>query len=359
MAALLTARARHRIIDVDLCLDLEQAPITVLFGPSGSGKTTLLRCLAGLDRPDAGSLVSFGDCVWDNTGVHVSVKDRGVGYVFQDNTLFPHLDVDANVAYGLHRVPRRERPELVAHALARAGASHLSGRSTTGLSGGEGQRVALARAIAPSPRLLLLDEPLSALDTPTRTRLRTELRSLLLASGIPTIVVTHDRAEALALGDQVVVLIDGRVRQVGAVQDVFSRPVDQQVADAVEVETVVLGSVRSRGDGLMVVDVAGTHITALDDPELDLASPVLVCIRAEEVALQPRDTVVRDSPRNHLPCTVMALADQGHLVRVDLDAGFHLAAYVTRPTREDLALEVGSGVMAAVKAPAVHLVARA
>ena len=328
MAALLTARARHRIIDVDLCLDLEQAPITVLFGPSGSGKTTLLRCLAGLDRPDAGSLVSFGDCVWDNTGVHVSVKDRGVGYVFQDNTLFPHLDVDANVAYGLHRVPRRERPELVTHALARAGASHLTGRSTTGLSGGEAQRVALARAIAPSPRLLLLDEPLSALDTPTRTRLRTELRSLLLASGIPTIVVTHDRAEALALGDQVVVLIDGRVRQVGAVQDVFSRPVDQQVADAVEVETVVLGSVRSRGDGLMV-------------------------------ALQPRDTVVRDSPRNHLPCTVMALADQGPLVRVDLDAGFHLAAYVTRPTREDLALEVGSDVMAAVKAPAVHLVARA
>ena len=195
--------------------------------------------------------------MWDAARVHVTPRRRRVGFLFQDHALFPHLDVDANVAYGLHQLARRDRAARVHEALEIAGASHLTGRATRELSGGEAQRVALARALAPRPRLLLLDEPLSALDSPTRTRLRVDLRQRLLAAGVPTLVVTHDRTEALTLGDRMVVIIDGRLHQVGPVPDVFSRPSDLAVADAVEAETVVAGTVpafstawRSCGSGM-------------------------------------------------------------------------------------------------------------
>ncbi|MDD9205090.1 ATP-binding cassette domain-containing protein, partial [Georgenia sp. 10Sc9-8] len=196
-------------------LPLGGPPVTVLFGPSGSGKTTVLRVLAGLDRTPGGRVVMDGT-VWDDGARHhLPARRRRVGYLFQDHALFPHLDVDANVAYGLVGVPRAERAGWVRAALRAADAGHLTGRRVAGLSGGEAQRVALARALAPSPQLLLLDEPLSALDGPTRAHLRAELRRILVAQAVPTVVVTHDRAEALALADRVVVLVDGRVRQTG------------------------------------------------------------------------------------------------------------------------------------------------
>lgn len=333
--------------------------MTVLFGPSGAGKTTLLRCVAGLDRPEHGSHISLEDQVWDAPGVHVPARHRRVGYLFQDHALFPHLDVDANIAYGLHQLARRDRRARVREALQAAGATHLAGRATRELSGGEAQRVALARALAPRPRLLLLDEPLSALDTPTRTQLRTDLRQRLLAASVPTLVVTHDRTEALALGDRIAVLIEGRLRQLGSVEDVFSRPSDPQVADAVEVETVVWGKVGGRDEGLTRVRVGAAELLAVPDHDLATGIEVLVCIRAEEVALQISPAPHPASPRNHLVATVTALTPDGRLLRVDLDAGFHLAAYITRPTRDDLDLVPGSPVIAVIKAPAIHLVPRA
>lgn len=359
MATTLTARVRRHILDVELTLDLDEAPVTVLFGPSGSGKTTLLRCLAGLDRPEPGSRISFGDRVWDDAHVHEPARNRQVGYLFQDHALFPHLDVNANVAYGLHHLPRGERPARVRDALASAGVAHLAGRATRQLSGGEAQRVALARALAPRPRLLLLDEPLSALDGPTRTLLRTELRQRLLAAAVPALVVTHDRAEALALGDRIAVLIDGTLRQVGSIQDVFSRPTDSHVAAAVEMETVVQGTVCGHGNGLTSVQVGTTELLAVAEDDLPLGAEVLVCIRAEAVALQTTQQPHRASPRNHLPATVIAITSTGPLLRVDLDAGFPLAAYITHPTLDDFHLSAGSHVIAAIKAPAVHLVPRA
>jgi molybdate transport system ATP-binding protein len=358
MATSLTARVRRHRLDVDLELDLEEAPVTVVFGPSGAGKTTLLRCIAGLDRPEAGSHVRLGDEVWDDAARHVPSRRRRVGYLFQDHALFPHLDVEANVGYGLHRLSRRERASRVREALETAGADHLSGRAPRELSGGEAQRVALARALAPGPRLLLLDEPLSALDGPTRSRLQADLRQRLLDSRVPALVVTHDRTEALTLGDRIAVLIDGRLRQLGHVEAVFSRPADPEVARAVETETVVAGTVLGDAEGLTRVGVGRVELVTVSGSGLAPGAAVLVCIRAEEVALQLPDRDLKDSPRNHLSATIAAITPAGPLLRVDLDAGFPLAAYVTTSTGEDLYLSPGQTVTAAIKAPAVHLIAR-
>jgi molybdate transport system ATP-binding protein len=357
----LTVRVRRHVVDADLVVPLGGPPVTVLFGPSGAGKTTLLRCVAGLERPDQGSVVAFGDEVWCDDGRHVPARSRRVGLLFQDHALFPHLDVDDNVAYGLRGVPRPQRGARVTEALSTAGAAHLAGRRVAELSGGEAQRVALARALAPRPRLLLLDEPLSALDTPTRSRLRVDLREVLVRSGTPTLLVSHDRTEVLALADRVAVVVGGRVLQVGEPAAVFGRPVDAAVARVVGVETAAPGVVRSRGDGVVGVEVGSgvSRLTAVELPGETVLRPgdeVLVCIRAEDVALELPGRGGASSPRNHLPGTVTALAVDGPLVRVDVDCGFPLAAYITRPAREELGLEPGAAVVATVKGPAVHLV---
>ena len=356
MATTLTARVRRHILDVELAVDADRAPITVLFGPSGAGKTTLLRCLAGLDRPEPGGHISLAGQGWDGDGVHVPARHRRVGYLFQDHALFPFLDVSGNVAYGLHHLPHRDRPARVRAALEAAGAAHLADRPTRQLSGGEAQRVALARALAPQPRLLLLDEPLSALDGPTRARLRTELRQRLLASGVPTIVVTHDRAEALALGDHIAVLIEGRLRQLGAVPEVFSRPADPLVAEAVDMETIAPGTVTGCADGLASVRTGGVELQAATDQDLAPGAEVLVCVRAEHVALETDPGGHRTSARNRLPATISGIMPHGPILRVDLDGAFPLAAYVTYPTRDDLELEPGRLVTAIIKATAIHLV---
>ncbi|MBB3036950.1 ABC transporter ATP-binding protein [Hoyosella altamirensis] len=358
MAPALTIRVRHRLLDVDLELPMDSAaPVTVLFGASGAGKTTLLRCVAGLEKPAPPSRIAFGPEVWNDGRHQVRPRHRRVGYLFQDHALFPHLSVDANVAYGLVGVPRGERRTRTNSALATAGATHLSGRATSELSGGEAQRVALARALAVDPRLLLLDEPLSALDGPTRARLRTELRSILVATGTPTLLVTHDRTEALALGDRIVVLVNGHVHQQGPVESVFSQPATPHVAEAVGVENVLPGTVEGNGDGVVHIRLSSGTLTALDPGDLVVGTRVLACIRAEDVALEATEPH-RASPRNHIPALVRSVVSEGPLQRVELDAGVPLAAYITRPACEDLGLAPGSRVTAVMKATAVHVIAR-
>lgn len=359
MAATLTARVRSKIVDIDLELEAAHGLVTVIFGPSGSGKTTLLRCLAGLDRPQPGSLIRYDDHTWDDTGTHVPPRARGVGLLFQDHALFPHLSVEANVGYGLHRTPRQQRAAKVRQALENADAGHLLGRKAAGLSGGEAQRVALARALAPDPRLLLLDEPLSALDAPTRAGLRTDLRRILLTANVPTLLVTHDRTEALTLGDRIVVLINGDLRQVGPVDEVFSRPADTDVAAAVHVENVLRGQHQGTQDGLSVVTVGNHRLLAMPDASSTSGEDVLVCFRAEEVALElAGQTQHASSPRNRIAGIVRAITMEGPLCRVELDAGFPLVAYVTRLTRDDLDLRPGQPLTAAIKTPAIHIVPR-
>lgn len=353
---LLDAHVRRHVVDAHLQLAAAGGLVTALFGPSGAGKTTVLRVLAGLERTTGH--VRLNGRTWDDGATHLKSRHRRVGYLFQDAALFPHLDVDANIAYGLHTLPRVARPRRVAEALAAAGAEHLAGRRVPELSGGEAQRVALARALAPRPSLLLLDEPLSALDTPTRARLRTELRRVLLAQQIPAIIVTHDRAEALALADQVVVLIAGRVHQTGSPQHVFERPTDPAVAAVVGVETAVPGVVHGTRDGLVQVRVGELTLQALHETSVAPGTTVLVCIRAEDVALQLPATEQPASPRNRLSGRIRALLDEGPLVRAEIDCGFTLFAYVTRQAAADLALAVDQRVLAVVKSPSVHLIVR-
>ncbi len=337
--------------------------ITVLFGASGSGKTTVLRCLAGLEIPDEGE-INFGGEIWfqksgkrkAESGNHFLLpRKRRVGFVPQDYSLFPHLTVAHNVGYGLNDLPATERTARMAETLRWLGLDGLEHRRSHELSGGQQQRVALARAVARRPKLLLLDEPLAALDTPTRLRLRGELRQLLRQLGIPTILVTHDRFEALALGDDVVVLHDGRNVQHGAAHEVFSRPVNLAVAEITAVESIQPGHILETREGMATVAVGDARLTALAGDLPPEAREVYVCIRAEDVVLVRAD-IVQSSPRNRLPATVRALAREGPLIRVDLDCGFPLTALLTRSACEELALHVGAQLVAMVKAPQVHLI---
>jgi len=330
--------------------------ITVLFGASGSGKTTILRCLAGLERPQIGT-ISFGQEGWFDSAKKVfqPPRKRGVGFVPQDYALFPHLSVARNVSYGQQELPAAERASRVTEISRWLGVEGLEHRLPSELSGGQQQRVALARAVACGPKLLLLDEPFAALDLPTRSRVRSELRQLLRQLGIPTILVTHDRLEALALGDAVVVLHDGLNVQQGAVHEVFSRPVNLAVAEIAAVETIQPGRVLATRDGLATVTVGEVRLIALAGILPPETSEVYVCIRAEDVSLM-RSGKFESSPRNRLAASVRAVAREGLLVRVDLDCGFPLTALLTESAREELALREGTEVLALIKASQVHLI---
>ena len=345
------------LITVDELRVPAAAGVTVLFGASGSGKSTVLRCLAGLERPDTG-LIQFGQSVWSDAATREFLPPRGrqAGFVPQDYALFPHLTVEGNIAYGLNGLPRAEQRQRVAGTLKWLGLEGLEKRLPGELSGGQQQRAALARAIAPRPRLLLLDEPLSALDAPARLRVRGELRALLRQCDTPTILVTHDRQEALALGDQLVVLHEGRVVQQGRVAEVFSRPNSRAVAGILAVETIQPGRVVDRGEGLVTVAAGSVHLVALAEGLAAGASQVLVCIRAEDVILA-RGPEVQSSPRNRLSATVLGMAREGPMVRVDLDCGFPLAALLTNQGCQELGLREGERVQALVKAPQIHLIA--
>ncbi len=217
MAPEITLNIRKTFVDratiaVQLRLPLDPPSVTILFGPSGSGKTTILRCLAGLEQPEEGT-ISWNGHIWFDaaTHVHVPPQARGLGYMAQAYALFPNYTVEGNIAYGLSGLSVQEKKARVNEVLSLLQIKQLAQQKPTQLSGGQQQRVALARAIARRPQLLLLDEPLSALDAPTRTKLCEDLRMLLTRLAIPAVVVTHDWTEALALGDQMAVIDEGRV----------------------------------------------------------------------------------------------------------------------------------------------------
>jgi molybdate transport system ATP-binding protein len=343
-------------VEGDFRRPTDRFSITVLFGPSGCGKTTTLRCLAGLERPEEGRIV-FEKTPWFDAGrrVFLTPQQRDIGYLFQEYALFPHLTVGGNVAYGLRGVSRSERRRRVGEMLDLLQLAGLENRYPNQASGGEQQRIALARVLVRRPRLLLLDEPLSALDQPTREQLRPELRRLLVGFGIPVVLVTHDRIEAMALADDLIVLDRGRVRQQGAVEAVFNRPADVQVARIVGMENVQPGRVVRTEEGLATVAVGNTQLVALaPNPP---AEQVYVCIRAEEVGLQKGNSSHVNS-RNRLAGVINTLTPEGPLVRVAVDCGFTLHALVTRTASAELALRTGEAIIALVKAPSVHLIAR-
>jgi molybdate transport system ATP-binding protein len=340
-----------------LDVTLRPGSMLVLFGPSGAGKTTILRQIAGLEKPDAGT-IRFGREVWCDIAAQQwrPAQERRVGVVFQEPSLFPHLTVRDNIRYGVRpgTDPGRTPNAEIARVL---GLADLENRYPRALSGGEAQRVALARALTPGPRLLLLDEPFAALDAPTRLRLRREVRALLHATGTPAVLVTHDRTEALAMGDAVAVVIGGRVRQVGPIADVFSRPADAATAASLGIEGVVPARVVACSGGVLEVRVEHVVLHVAERDPIPPGTEVYACIRAEDVTLETRSPGGA-STRNHLAARVVGIASEGPIDRIALDCGFPLDALITRRSREELNLTPGSQVTAAIKATSVHLVPR-
>jgi tungstate transport system ATP-binding protein len=343
------ARAGRVLVDVPE-FALQRGEVTALIGPNGAGKTTLLLQLALLQRPDTGEISFDGAPV---RGRELALRRR-MAVVFQE----PHLldrGVAANVETGLRLrgVPRAERKARVARWLARFGIAGLARRSSRTLSGGEAQRVSLARAFALEPEVLLLDEPFSALDQPTREAITADLAEALSETGVTALVVTHDRDEAARLGDRVAVMIEGRIKQSGPPADVFSAPADEQTAAFVGIETIVPAAVIDRADGLVRLRVGSHEVEAIADGTF---TEGLVCLRPEDVTLSSAAEHAPDSARNRLPGRVTRIVTGGADARVEIDCGFRVIARVTRRSLDDLGVAAGSSVIASFKATAVHLI---
>jgi molybdate transport system ATP-binding protein len=350
--------ASRFIVAPKLDVTLPAGGFLVLFGPSGGGKTTILRQIAGLERPDR-ALVRWAGETWCDSaaGIWRTPQERRVGVVSQQPALFPHLSVRDNIEYGLGAWTPDRRHRRSDELLELLDIADLAVRLPPALSGGQAQRVAVARALAPQPQLMLLDEPFAALDAPARMRLRRDVRTLLRRIGTPAVLVTHDRGEALAMGDLMAVVIGGRVRQTAQISEVFSRPIDVEVAASLGVEAVLPARVVDSAQGLVGVAIGPVLLQVADRDGIAVGSDVYACIRAEDVTLQVQ-SAVHASTRNHLAGRVVSISPEGAVDRVSLDCGFPLDALVTHRASEELKLEAGMSITAAIKATSVHLVAR-
>ena len=347
----MTLRADIRLrlgrFDLAVALDVADGETVAVLGPNGAGKSTLLRALAGLLPLDEGR-ISIDDTVIDDptTRTFVVPERRHVGVMFQDYLLFPHLSVLENVAFGLRSrgVARSEARRRAQEWLVRVGLADRGGAKPGSLSGGQQQRVALARALLTEPRLVLLDEPLAALDVGTRTELRRDLRVQLAAFGGARVLVTHELLDAVALADRLVVLEDGRVAQSGAVQEVTSRPRSRYVADLVGVNLL-----RGVAQGHEItLDSGGVVITA--DP---VAGDVYVAIQPHSVSLHRARP--EGSPRNVWSGRVRGVDLLGDRVRIHVDGEVAIVAEVTPAALADLGLHDGSELWASVKATEVDV----
>jgi molybdate transport system ATP-binding protein len=335
---------------LDVELSVEPGECLALVGPSGAGKTSVLRAIAGLLRPARGRVVC-GEDTWLDTASNVDVppERRGCGYLFQEYALFPHLSAWRNVGYALPREHRRERAHEL---LERFGLGDRGHARPHELSGGERQRVALARALAPRPRVLLLDEPLSALDARTRARASRELGAALRDAGVPALLVTHDFGEAALLGTRIAVLDAGRIVQQGAASELAAAPASAFVADLTGA-VVLTGSARPGGDGLTLVDLDGGGQAASIDAG---SGRVAVSVHPWEIALAPAGDRSSGSAQNRVDAEVTSVTHVGNRVRVGLEAGQPLVAEVTEPAVRALGLHPGARVSASWKAAATRLV---
>jgi molybdate transport system ATP-binding protein len=340
---------RRGPLTVDLAVRVADGEVLAVLGPNGAGKSTLLRVLAGLLPLDGGRVVVDADTVWDDDRVHVPAHRRSLGMVFQDHLLFPHLSVTDNVAFGLRtRGVRRAAARRTAEAwLERVGLAGFGDRRPGELSGGQAQRAALARALVGDPRLLLLDEPLSALDARTRLTVRAELRHHLADFAGSAVLVSHDPVDAMALADRVVVVEDGVVVQAGTPAEVARRPRTDYVARLVG---LVLLPGTAAGTTVLL---DGGGAVSVGEPA---SGPVLVAIRPASVSLYLQRPA--GSPRNVWPARLVTATPHGSEVRCDLAGEVPLTADVTATSFAELGLAPGADVWASVKAAAVTVYTR-
>jgi molybdate transport system ATP-binding protein len=341
-------------IDLDVALEVPNGECMALAGPSGAGKTTILRLLAGLATPREGRVECDG-VLWLDTanGTALPPERRRCGYVFQDYALFPHMPAWQNVAYALRHAPRGERRTRATELLERFGAAHVADSKPRELSGGERQRVALARALASDPRLILLDEPLAALDPRTGAHAARELAGFLNDAGVPTVLVTHDFSQAALLGDVVAVIDSGQIVQRGSAAELAASPASGFVADFTGAN-VLIGTARAGSDGLTLVELEGGGVVVSAEPA---TGPVAVSVYPWEVELEPPRSEHAGSARNRVEATVTSVTPLGARVRVGLSAPQPLTAEITDASLERLSLRPGVPVVATWKAAATRLAA--
>ncbi len=344
-----------------LDVDFEIPPgITILFGPSGAGKSTLLDCLAGLARPDAGRISIFGELLFDSaSGANLPPQKRRIAYVFQSLALFPHMDVGANVSYGLAKLPPEDRGARVDTALAAFHVEELKARKPAAISGGERQRVALARSLVTSPRVLLLDEPLTGLDAQLKSSIIDDLRVWNSEQRIPIVYVTHSREEVDALGERMIAIDHGRVIDSGPPQQVLDAPRHKRLAQAAGFENLLQGKVMDlrETDGVMRVRLEASECEI--EVPLGYAVPgdlVRLAVRAGDILLateRPRGL----SARNVLEGRIDSVEQRGTIVVMGVDCGVIFTVNVTPGAARALELTPDRKVWLVLKTHSCHLIA--
>jgi molybdate transport system ATP-binding protein len=371
---ILTARLRKslrsRKEEREFALDVEfsAAPgFTILFGASGSGKTTLLNCVAGLVTPDSGRITVGERLLFDaNSRQNLPVAKRGVGYVLQDLALFPHLTVEQNTEYGLAHLPRSARKERAAEMLQEFHIDHLRRRRPAEISGGERQRVALARSLVTDPCLLLLDEPLAALDAATKAKILDDLRRWNQAHRIPILYVTHSREEVMALGERVIVMDAGRIVAQGTPHEVLRAPLQETIAQLAGFENIFDATVWlvHEDRGTMTCRLAtGRSLDTPNDNSVLLETPLIraeagsrlrVGIRAGDILLAIA-VPVGLSARNVMAGRLVSLERRDMIVSARVDCGVEMEVHLTLAARDALHLEAGREVWLVIKTHSCHL----
>lgn len=347
--------------DFSLEVEFHAAPgITILFGPSGAGKTTLLDCVSGLAKPVSGR-IAIGDRVWFDASQHIdiAVANRRVGYVFQNLALFPHLTVEQNVQYGLAHLPPAERGAQASAVLQAFRIPHLAARYPREISGGESQRAALARTLVTNPAVLLLDEPLAALDAATKSTIIGDLRQWNQAHHIPILYVTHSREEVFALGERVIVLDAGRIAAQGTPHEVITAPLQETVAQLVGFENIfdaVVESVHPER-GTMYCQIAGdVGPVVLETPLVrgGVGAALRVGIRAGDILLATTAPVGL-SARNVIPGRIASLVQRDVIVTARVKCRIEMEVHLTLAARDSLQLAPGREVWLVIKTHSCHL----
>jgi len=330
----------------DITLDVKDGEYYMILGPTGAGKTVLLESIAGLYPIRGGQIWLNGREI-----TNLEPEKRGIGMVYQDYVLFPHLSVKENVVFGLRlrRLPRHEIEATLDWLTELLGISHLLERKPDTLSGGESQKVALARALSVKPEVLLLDEPLSALDPETREDIQHELRRVHERLGLTVIHVTHDFEEAVALGDRIAVIGEGRIMQVGTSEQVFRQPNSEFVARFAMSRNIFSGEVRDGDDECAVIEVGEVGIAVATE----LRGRYHASIRPEDILISPEP--LKSSARNSLRGTISRVDDRGSTLLLTVSVPPEFICLVTRRSFEEMELSEGKEVYLTFKASAVHV----
>jgi molybdate transport system ATP-binding protein len=367
-APLLDARFRKRFAaqsqEFVLEVEFQAAPgFTILFGPSGAGKTTLLDCVAGLTKPDSGRIAISDRVLFDAAqGTSLPVAKRRIGYVFQSLALFPHLTVEQNVQYGLALLPPAERAAQASAILQAFRIPHLARRYPQEISGGESQRTALARTLVTNPAVLLLDEPLAALDAATKAKIIDDLRAWNQAHLIPILYVTHSREEVFALGERILVLDAGHIVAQGTPHEVIAAPQQETVAQLVGFENIFDATVESVHPerGTMSCRIAGDGAPVVLETPLvrgGTGSALRVGIRAGDILLATSPPVGL-SARNVIPGRILALEQRDVIVTARVKCRVEMEVHLTLAARDSLQLAPGREVWLVIKTHSCHLMRR-